>query len=322
MLAGEQGPARQWALRHQIAVGEFFDAPDFVPVGQAHVMADTESLGEAGVALARGSGRRCPKPSAACASPPSPIRAGSISHSYKRLEADRRHGATSRRARSRAFEALGVLMTNTCINYQTILPPVRGEHLAIGDTGVVIYSNSVMGARSNFEGGPSALAAGLTGRTPRYGYHLDAHRAGTRHFARQPPAARLRRLGRARRHRRPRHQQLLGGAGRHGPRARAQFRRAQALRRGAGELRLGGAVPHARRDARGADARRGLPGPRRSAPPSRIGKADFDAFYATYAARRRQGRRGGVRRAAALADRDAAGRGPARRPAHPCATRR
>ena len=50
----------------------------------------------------------------------------------------------------RAFESLLVLMTNTCINYQTILPPVRGEHLAFGDTGVVIYSNSVMGARSNF----------------------------------------------------------------------------------------------------------------------------------------------------------------------------
>jgi predicted aconitase len=46
----------------------------------------------------------------------------------------------------------------------------------------VIYSNSVFGARSNFEGGPSALAAALTGRTPRYGYHLDAHRRATRRF--------------------------------------------------------------------------------------------------------------------------------------------
>ena len=78
-----------------------------------------------------------------------------------------------------AFEALGVLMTNTCINYQTIMPPVRGEHVAYGDTGVVIYSNSVCGARSNFEGGPSALSAGLTGRTPRYGYHLDERRQAT-----------------------------------------------------------------------------------------------------------------------------------------------
>ena len=35
------------------------------------------------------------------------------------------------------------------------------------------------GARSNFEGGPSALSAGLTGRTPRYGYHLDERRLAT-----------------------------------------------------------------------------------------------------------------------------------------------
>ena len=33
-----------------------------------------------------------------------------------------------------------------------------------------------------FEGGPSALAAGLTGRTPRYGLHLDSYRRATRRF--------------------------------------------------------------------------------------------------------------------------------------------
>jgi hypothetical protein len=49
MLAGELGDVRRWAISHQVAVGEFFDAPEFVPVSQAHVMADTESLGEAGV---------------------------------------------------------------------------------------------------------------------------------------------------------------------------------------------------------------------------------------------------------------------------------
>ena len=52
----------------------------------------------------------------------------------------------------------------------------------MGDTGSVIYANSVLGARSNFEGGPSALAAALTGRTPRYGYHLDGYRRATRRF--------------------------------------------------------------------------------------------------------------------------------------------
>jgi predicted aconitase len=186
VLAGEHGRARQWALRHQIEVGDFFDAPNFVPVGQAHVMADTESLGEEGV--------RWLERLATLPPDERRVRVPTITDprgvdfaTYKRLGQTDAMAAIEARA-IRAFEALGVLMTNTCINYQTVLPPVRGEHLAMGDTGVVIYSNSVQGARSNFEGGPSALAAGLTGRTPRYGYHLDEHRAGTRHFAvrRQP----------------------------------------------------------------------------------------------------------------------------------------
>jgi predicted aconitase len=187
MLAGEHGPVRQWALRHQIAVGEFFDADDFVPVGQAHVMADTESLGEAGVAWLEGLAA-APKAQRRVRIPTITDPRGLDFASYKRLKQTDAMAAIEARAIA-AFEALGVLMTNTCINYQTILPPVRGEHLALGDTGVVIYSNSVMGARSNFEGGPSALAAGLTGRTPRYGYHLDRHRAGTMHFdVRHQPA--------------------------------------------------------------------------------------------------------------------------------------
>ena len=49
LRAGEFGPAAQWAIEHQIKVGEYLGAADFVPVTQAHIMADTESLGVAGV---------------------------------------------------------------------------------------------------------------------------------------------------------------------------------------------------------------------------------------------------------------------------------
>ena len=100
---------------------------------------------------------------------------------YKRINHAAEYVELERRA-DKAFRALGILMTDTCINYQTVMAPVRGEHLAFGDTGVVIYSNSVLGARTNYEGGPSALAAGLTGRTPRYGFHLDARRRGRKRF--------------------------------------------------------------------------------------------------------------------------------------------
>jgi predicted aconitase len=180
MLAGAFGPARQWAIRHQIQVGSFFDAEDMLPVGQAHIMADTESTGEAGVRFLEEMAL-LPEDQRRVRIPTITDPRGVDFDAYKRLK--QTDGMAEIETRLiRAFEALSVLMTNTCINYQTILPPVRGEHLAFGDTGVVIYSNAVLGARSNFEGGPSALSAGLTGRTPRYGYHLPKRRVGTRHF--------------------------------------------------------------------------------------------------------------------------------------------
>jgi predicted aconitase len=177
MRAGEFGPLRQWAIEHQIKVGTYLGAEDFVGVGQAHIMADTESLGPAGVewlehwAALPLDQRRVRIPT--ITDPRGTDFAQSARLKQQPWMLDLEHRAIA------AFEALGVLMTDTCINYQTIMPPVRGEHMAYGDTGVVIYSNSVCGARSNFEGGPSALSAGLTGRTPRYGFHLDEARQAT-----------------------------------------------------------------------------------------------------------------------------------------------
>lgn len=177
MLAGELGSVAQIAIKHQIAVGDFFGAEDFVPVTQAHIMCDTESLGQAGVRWLEelgdakdGSGRvRIPT----ITDP----RGTDFTHAD-----DLGQRSWMLDLEQRAIDALvklGVSMTDTCINYQTVLAATRGEHVAFGDTGVVIYSNSVNGARSNFEGGPSALSAGLTGRTPRYGFHLDAQRQAT-----------------------------------------------------------------------------------------------------------------------------------------------
>ncbi|MDE2359935.1 MAG: DUF521 domain-containing protein, partial [Betaproteobacteria bacterium] len=171
MLAGEMGPVRQIALQHQIKVGDFFGAADFVPVTQAHVMSDTESLGEAGVAWLERLASHSAAERKVCIPTITDPRGTDFSKAALLKQA-----LWMLDLEQRAIDALvklGVMMTDTCINYQTVLAATRAEHVAFGDTGVVIYSNSVGGARSNFEGGPSALAAGLTGRTPRYGYHLD-----------------------------------------------------------------------------------------------------------------------------------------------------
>ena len=180
MLAGEHGEPRRRALELQVRIGRVFDAPDFVEVGQAHVMADTESLGEAGVEYLEslaGYGEAERRVRVPTITDPR----GIDFCAYRRLGQKDEWAALEQRAID-AMRALGILMTDTCINYQTISPPVFGEHAAFGDTGVVIYANSVCGARSNFEGGPAAVSAGLTGRTPRYGCHLDRHRRGTHLF--------------------------------------------------------------------------------------------------------------------------------------------
>lgn len=181
MLAGAAGPARRWAVEHQVKVGGFFDAADLVPIDQVHIMADAESLGEAGVALLERLAAHDPAERRVRVPTVTDPR-GVDFKAYKRLRQTAEMVELERRTIA-AFSALSVLMTNTCINYQTVMPPVLGQHLAFGDTGSVIYASSVLGARSNFEGGPSALAAALTGRTPNYGYHLDRHRRGTRLFA-------------------------------------------------------------------------------------------------------------------------------------------
>jgi hypothetical protein len=149
-------------------------------VTQAHIMADTESLGEAGVrwleelAAAATGQRRVRIPTITDPRGTDFAKAAFLGQTATMLDLERRVIS--------ALVKLGVVMTNTCINYQTIQAPTRNEHVAYGDTGVVIYSNSVCGARSNFEGGPSALAAGLTGRTPRYGFHLPEQRRATLHI--------------------------------------------------------------------------------------------------------------------------------------------
>ena len=138
MLTGACGPAQKWAIDHQMKVGRFFDAVDMVTVSQAHMMADPESLGDAGVSFVEELASNGSKVVIPMITDP---RGVDLAH-YQPL-GQTEEMATLERRFIAGCEAIGIMMTNTCINYQTIMPPVRGDHLAYGDTGVVIYANSV-----------------------------------------------------------------------------------------------------------------------------------------------------------------------------------
>ena len=180
MLAGDEGEPRRLAMEQLLETGRFFDARDFVEISHVHLMADTEALGEAGVVFLENLAAR-PLKERRLRVPTITDPRGADFKAYARIRQATEFVELERRA-DKAFRELGLLMTDTCIIYQTVQPPVLGEHVAYGDTGSSIYANSVLGARTNFEGGPSALAAAMTGRVPRYGFHLDERRRGTRLF--------------------------------------------------------------------------------------------------------------------------------------------
>ena len=173
MLAGARGEAVRRAIAYQIEVGDFWGARRFIPVTNVHMMGDIEVMGDGGLEYLREEvrlGARCAVGTTTNA------RCIDFAH-CRRLGQDEIEAGKEKELIA-CLQKMDVITTDTCINYQTVYQPHLGEHVAWGDTGTVIYANSVFGARSNFESGPAALAAGLTGRTPEYGFHLDEHRRG------------------------------------------------------------------------------------------------------------------------------------------------
>lgn len=176
MLRGEKGAAIQEAIQFQIEVGSFFEAKRFVPITNAHVMGDIEVMGDGGLEHLRSMGDKHAK----CSVPTSSNAQCMHFHEDPRFRQDEVEEEKEREILSR-YKTMRIATTDSCIPYQQVYQPKLGEHVAWGDTGTVIYANSVLGARTNFEAGKSSFAASLTGRTPEYGFHLSSARAGTIH---------------------------------------------------------------------------------------------------------------------------------------------
>jgi predicted aconitase len=174
MRAGALGEPVRRAIEHQIRVGEFWGAQGMVRVTNVHMMGDIEVMGEAGLAFLREASLQHAR--ARC---PTTTNARCMDFAWAERFRHTPGAVGKEREVIATLQRMDVATVDTCINYQTVYQPHFGEHVAWGDTGTVIYANSVFGARSNFESGPAALAASLTGRTPAYGFHLEEHRRGT-----------------------------------------------------------------------------------------------------------------------------------------------
>jgi len=172
ILAGDQGPAARKAMEILVALGTIYGAQDLVPVSSVQVAGVSYgNVGQAGLEFIREwaeEGARVKVPT-------------TLNPAGMDLEAWPEMGVPEEYARPQlelieAFRAMGIATTCSCTPYLLGVRPQLGEHLAWSESSAVSYANSVLGARTNREGGPSALASAITGRTANYGLHLDDNR--------------------------------------------------------------------------------------------------------------------------------------------------
>ncbi len=171
-LDGKYGSAAQKAMQILLALGTIYDAGRMKPVTSVQIAGVSyDNLGEAGLeflsSMAEGGGR---VRVLATLNP-----AGMDVDNWAVLGIDAEFARNQERV-LQAFARMGVITTCTCTPYLAGNLPHYGEHIAWAESSAVCFANAVLGARTNREGGPSALAAAITGRTPQYGYHLDEWR--------------------------------------------------------------------------------------------------------------------------------------------------
>jgi predicted aconitase len=173
MLEGSYGKACRKAMEILVTLGEIYGAERMVPVTSVQIAGVSyDNLGEAGLQfldeMAEGGGK------ARVLTTLNP--AGMDTENWQVLGISAAFAENQMRV-IQAFARMNVITTCTCTPYLSGNVPHFGEHIAWAESSAVCYANSVLGARSNREGGPSALAAALTGATPAYGYHLEQNRA-------------------------------------------------------------------------------------------------------------------------------------------------
>jgi predicted aconitase len=172
MLDGEEGYPAQKAMQILVQLGEIYDADRMIPVSQVHMPGSSVVVaGEAGTRLvekmaANGGHFKVH----------TTLNTGAVDmDSWTQIgySSDTYH---LQQRLTRAYEKLGALACHTCTPYLIGSVPRLGEHVAWGESSAIAFVNSALGARTNREGGPSALAAALTGVVPNYGLHRQENR--------------------------------------------------------------------------------------------------------------------------------------------------
>ncbi|MEW6671931.1 MAG: aconitase X catalytic domain-containing protein [Thermodesulfobacteriota bacterium] len=177
MLDGGLGEPVRQGMELTVELAKFWGADTLIPVRSVHVVgAGVKTARRAGMKYIRWVADQEAKLRTLCTLNPSATDQTGIDIGLTPETVSQQEEITS------SFKRMGAIECHTCTPYLIGNLPRYGEHLAWGESSAVLYANSVLGARTNREGAPSALASALTGLTAGYGMHLKENRRASIHI--------------------------------------------------------------------------------------------------------------------------------------------
>jgi len=175
ILDGEKGEVTERLFRLLVRLGDIYKADKMIPVGSVQVAGVSyKSIGDPGTEFLEDLASKKAKVQVLTYLNP----AGMDLENWKEYGFPEQFAKNQLRIMN-AFKSMGIVVTSTCTPYLAGNLPRFREHIAWSESSAVSFSNSVIGARTNREGGPSALAAAICGVTPNYGLHLWEKRQPT-----------------------------------------------------------------------------------------------------------------------------------------------
>ena len=173
MCDGEYGETIRKSMDILVALGDIYGASGLVDITSAQVSGVSyKTIGEAGLEYLQDLAKDESAKASVNASLNPP---GTDLENWKELGFPE-YFAIKQNEIVDAYADLGILKTCTCTPYLVGNVPRFRDHISWSESSAVAYSNSVIGARTNREGGPAALAAAIVGKTPLYGFHLAENR--------------------------------------------------------------------------------------------------------------------------------------------------
>jgi hypothetical protein len=168
-LAGKKGEALASAYRILAAIGEATGAKKLVPVKWTHVSGvNYNTIGNAGVQFLENFSRTAKVVVRTTVNPMGYDRdhPGNIPEKFREKQA----------SIVRSYERMGVTPSFTCTPYEVFDIPEKGSAVSFAESNAAVFSNSLLGLKTNKESALSALASSVTGKAPLSDLRLEEAR--------------------------------------------------------------------------------------------------------------------------------------------------